>query len=330
MINTTWGGVVEDNSFGSHEFMDFCEQVGAAPYFCGNVGSGTVQEIMEWMEYLTSSASSPMANLRRQNGLQEPWRIPFLAVGNESWGCGGNMDAQFYSDNFRRYNTFVKNYPGNTIYRVASGGTPSDYNWTEVLMKTSAKQMNGYSLHYYSLPINTWTGSKGSATEFPEAQWFSTLRQTLTMEELVTKHSAIMDKYDPAKRIGLIVDEWGAWYDVEPGTNPGFLYQQNTMRDAIVASVNLNIFNHHADRVKMANIAQLANVLQSMVLTDKEKMLVTPTYHVFEMSPSTWTPRCSPAKSTAAIMCSAWKKFPPSALPLRATRPGKFTSPFAI
>jgi alpha-N-arabinofuranosidase len=283
MINTTWGGVVEDNSFGTHEFMDFCEQTGASPYICGNVGSGTVQELMEWTEYLTSSANSPMANLRRQNGRQEPWKIPFLAVGNESWGCGGNMSADFYSDNFRRYNTFVKNYPGNNIYRVASGGTPEDYNWTEVLMKTSGRQMDGYSLHYYSLPVNTWTGSKGSATEFPESQWFSTLRQTLAMEELVTKHSAIMDKYDPRKRIGLIVDEWGAWYDVEPGTNPGFLYQQNTMRDAIVASVNLNIFNHHADRVKMANIAQLANVLQSMVLTDKEKMLVTPTYHVFEM-----------------------------------------------
>jgi alpha-N-arabinofuranosidase len=283
MINTSWGGVVENNAFGTHEFLDFCEQIGASPYICGNVGSGTVQELMEWMEYMTSSANSPMANLRRQNGRQEPWKIPFLAVGNESWGCGGTMNAQFYSDNFRRYNTFVKNYPGNRIYRVASGGTENQYDWTEILMRTAGAQLDGYSLHHYSLPISTWTGSKGSATQFAEAQWFSTLSHTLEMEDYVTKHSAIMDKYDARKRTGLIVDEWGAWYDVEPGTNPGFLFQQNTMRDAIVAGVNLNIFNHHADRVKMANIAQLANVLQSMVLTDKEKMLVTPTYHVFEM-----------------------------------------------
>ena len=283
MINTTWGGVVENNAFGTHEFMDFCEQIGARPYLCGNVGSGTVQELMEWIEYMTSSSQSPMANLRRQNGRDEPWKLPYLAVGNESWGCGGNMDANFYADNFLRYDTFVKNYPGNHIDRVASGGTEDNYAWTELLMKRAAKQMDGYSLHHYSLPINTWTGSKGSATQFPEAQWFSTLRRSLDMEEYVTKHSAIMDKYDPKKRIGLIVDEWGAWYDVEPGTNPGFLMQQNTMRDALVAGANLNIFNRHADRVKMANIAQLANVLQSMVLTDKEKMIVTPTYHVFEM-----------------------------------------------
>ena len=283
MINTHWGGVVEDNSFGTHEFMDFCEQIGTQPYVCGNVGSGTVQEMMEWVEYMTSDADSPLANLRRKNGRDKPWKVPYLAVGNESWGCGGNMRPEFYADNFRRYNTFVKNYPGNRIYRVAGGSNGDDMNWTDVLMAMAARQMDGLSLHYYTLPSGDWKKKKGSATEFDEAAWFATLRNTLHMEELVTKHSAFMDKYDPEKRVGLVVDEWGTWYEVEPGTNPGFLYQQNTLRDAIVAGLNFHVFHQHADRVFGTNIAQMVNVLQAMVLTDGSKMTVTPTYWVFEM-----------------------------------------------
>jgi alpha-N-arabinofuranosidase len=283
MINTTWGGVVEDNSFGTHEFMDFCEQVGTQPYICGNVGSGSVREMMEWVEYMTSGADSPLANLRRKNGRDEPWKVSLMAIGNESWGCGGSMRPEYYADEFRRYNTFVKNYPGNKIYRVAGGSNGDDMNWTNVLMAIAGKQMDGLSLHYYTLPSGDWKKSKGSATEFDEAAWFATLRNTLHMDELVAQHSAIMDKFDPAKRVGLVVDEWGAWYDVEPGTNPGFLYQQNTLRDAIVAGLNLHIFQKHADRVYGANIAQMVNVLQSMVLTEGPKMTVTPTYWVFEM-----------------------------------------------
>ncbi len=282
MINTHWGGVTENNHFGTHEFLDFCDQIGAAPYVSGNLGSGTVQEMMEWVEYMTSDADSPMANLRRQNGREQPWKIPYFAVGNENWGCGGNMTPEFYADNFRRYNTFIKNYGGNKIYRIACGASDSNYQWTEVLMKNVGRQMNGLSLHYYTVPSGNWS-HKGSATRFGEAEWHDTLRRALFMDELVTKHSAIMDKYDPQKHIGLIVDEWGTWYDVEPGTNPGFLFQQNTLRDALVAGVTLNIFNNHADRVKMANIAQMINVLQAMILTDNEKMTVTPSYWVFAM-----------------------------------------------
>jgi alpha-N-arabinofuranosidase len=282
MINTHWGGVVEDNSFGTHEFMDFCGQIGAQPYVCGNVGSGTVQEMMEWVEYMTSDADSPLANLRRKNGRDQPWKVPYFAVGNESWGCGGNMRPEYYADEFRRYNTFVKDYPGNRIFRVAGGSSGDDLNWTGVVMALATKQMDGLSLHYYTLPTGDWK-KKGSATEFDEAAWFATLRGTLRMEELIMQHAAIMDKYDAEKRVGLVVDEWGAWYDVEPGSNPGFLYQQNTLRDAIVAALNLNIFHHHADRVAGANIAQMVNVLQAMILTDGARMTVTPTYWVFEM-----------------------------------------------
>src|SRR6478609_6260503 len=284
MFNSHWGGVVENNHFGTHEFLDLCELLGIEPYLCLNVGSGTVQEQMEWVEYMTSPADSPMANLRRANGRDKPWKVPYMAIGNESWGCGGNMRPEFYADNFRRYNTFVKNYTSDyRIYRVACGANEDNYAWTEELMATAGKQMNGLALHYYTLPTGSWRGSKGSGTEFGEEQYITTLRRTLRMEELITKHAAIIDKDAPEKKVGLVVDEWGIWTDVEPGTNPGFLYQQNTLRDALLAALNFHIFHAHADRVTMANIAQMVNVLQAMILTDKEKMIVTPTYHAFEM-----------------------------------------------
>jgi alpha-N-arabinofuranosidase len=282
MINTHWGGVVENNHFGTHEFMDLVEQLGCDAYICGNVGSGTVQEMMEWVEYLTSDADSPMANLRRQNGRDKPWRVRYFGVGNESWGCGGNMTPEYYADEYRRYNTFVKNYSGNQIYRIACGANGGDYRWTEVLMDKVGKRMNGLSLHHYTIATGNW-GKKGSATQFGEDQYHGALRRALEMDTLVRRHGEIMDRRDPQKRIGMIVDEWGIWTDAETGTNPGFLYQQNSLRDALIAAMTFNIFNQHCDRVKMANIAQTINVLQAMILTDKEKMILTPTCHVFEM-----------------------------------------------
>lgn len=287
LINTTWGGVVETNHFGTHEFMDFCEQVGAEPYICGNIGSGTVQEMSEWVQYLTSESGNAMAELRKKNGREKPWKVPFWAVGNETWGCGGIMSVDHYANEFARYSYFLKNFGENTLYKVASGGLPQDYHWTETLMKKWSTAdgwlqgfMSGYSLHFYA--VSDWS-KKGSATKFTENEWFTGLSKALEMEELVRKHSDVMDQYDPQKRIGLIVDEWGNWYDVEPGTNPAFLYQQNSLRDAITTAINLNIFNNHAERVKGANLAQLVNVLQAPILTDGAKMILTPTYHVFEM-----------------------------------------------
>ena len=279
MINTHWGGVTEDNSFGTHEFLDLCEQLGCEPYISGNLGSGSVEEMSKWVEYITFDGESPMSNLRKQNGREKPWKVKFWGVGNESWGCGGNMTPEFYADQYRRYATFCRNYGDNRLFKIACGANEGNYAWTETLMKNVGNQMQGLSLHYYTLP-KTW-GDKGSATQFDEAEYFTTVQKTLYMEELLTKHSTIMDKYDSRKRIGLMVDEWGTWYNVEPGTNPGFLYQQNTLRDAIIAGINLNIFNTYCDRVKMTNIAQTVNVLQAVILTDKEKMLLTPTYWVY-------------------------------------------------
>lgn len=282
MINTHWGGVVENNHFGTHEFFDLCEQLGTEPYVCGNVGSGTVQEMMEWVEYMTSDADSPLANLRRKNGREKPWKLKYFAVGNENWGCGGTMRPEYYADNYRRYNTFVKNYGENRLYRVAGGANSDDYKWTEALMSIAGKNMDGLSLHFYTIPTGNWK-NKGSATQFDEAEYLATLAGANKMDELITKRSAIMDQHDPEKKVGMVVDEWGIWTDVEPGTNRGFLYQQNTLRDGLLAALHFTVFHKHADRVTMANIAQMVNVLQAVILTDKEKMVLTPTYHVFEM-----------------------------------------------
>jgi alpha-L-arabinofuranosidase len=280
-INTTWGGVEETNAFGTHEFLDFAELIGASAYVAGNVGSGSPQEMAEWVEYMTSDTKSTLAEMRRKNGRDKPWKVAYFGVGNETWGCGGNMRPEYFADLYRQFQTFIKAPRDNTPVRIASGANVDDYHWTEVMMSQAYKMMDAYSLHYYTFP-GRWE-EKGPSTGFPEEKWASTLKNATRMDELITKHAAIMDKYDPQKRVGLYVDEWGTWYDPEPGHNPGFLYQQNTIRDALVASLSLNIFHRHTDRVRMTNIAQMVNVLQAMILTDKEKMVLTPTYHVFEM-----------------------------------------------
>ncbi len=282
MKNVWWGGVTEDNSFGTHDFLNMCEAIGAEPYLAGNVGSGTVQELADWVKYTTEESGSPMSDLRKTNGREKPWIAKFWGVGNEAWGCGGNMKPEYYANIYRQYATFMTDW-GNSykLFRVASGANGADYNWTEVLMRDIPHNMlEGVALHHYS--VIDWA-KKGSATAFSEEEYFKTMNAALRMEELVTRHSTIMDKYDPQKKVALVVDEWGGWYTVEPGTNPGFLYQQNTMRDAMIAGTTLHIFQKHCDRVRIANLAQTVNVLQAVVLTEGEKMLLTPTYHVLEM-----------------------------------------------
>jgi alpha-N-arabinofuranosidase len=281
IINTHWGGVTEDNSFGTHEFLDFCELIGAEPYICANVGSGTIQEAAEWVEYVNSDAKSPMTELRKKNGREKPWNVEYWAVGNESWGCGGHMTPEYYTDLYKRYATYMRS---GRLYRVASGGTDPDFDWTKTVLKETERYrqlIQGYSFHYYTF-CHGWN-DKSSATQFNENDWFYTMKNTMVMEERLEGHIALMDEYDPQNRIGLIADEWGNWFNVEPGTNPGFLYQQNTVRDAVTAALYLNIFNNHARRVKMANIAQFVNVLQAMILTKDDQIVKTPTFYVFKM-----------------------------------------------
>jgi alpha-L-arabinofuranosidase len=280
-LNLAWGQVAEDNQFGTHEFLDLCEQVGAEPYVAANVGSGSVGELQEWVEYLTHDGDSPMALLRRANGRDLPWRVRFFGIGNESWGCGGHMRPEHYADVYRHFQTFVHGLSGNVVEKIAAGASAEDYNWTEVLMREAASLLSGISLHYYVVP-GDWQ-RKGSATRFEEAEWFEAMRKALRASQVIGLHAAIMDRHDPENRVFLAVDEWGTWYDVEPGQSPSSLYQQNTLRDALVAGIMLNAFNRHADRVRMANLAQMVNVLQALVLTEDRKMLLTPTYHVFDM-----------------------------------------------
>ncbi len=283
MINTNWGGVVEDNSFGTHEYFELCRQLGCDTYVNGNVGSGSVQEMSEWVEYMTFDGVSSMAELRKKNGSEKPFNLKYLGVGNESWGCGGHMDPEYYGCLFKTYNTFCRDYDSNKhIIRVACGPNAGDYHWTKEVTDKVKHHANCISLHYYTLPSGRWE-HKGSATVFDKKEYDSTVCKAYKMEELITNHIAMMDSVNPERWLKLIVDEWGTWYDVEEGTNPGFLYQQSTMRDAIVAGLTLNIFNKHADRIMMANIAQTVNVLQSVILTDGNKMIKTPTYYVFKM-----------------------------------------------
>lgn len=282
MVNIWWGGVTENNSFGTHDFLNMCENVGADPYLAGNVGSGTVQELAQWVEYVNGNGNSPMPMWRKVNGREKPWQVKFFGVGNETWGCGGHMTPEYYSNIYKQYATFMADW-GNThhLFRVASGANADDYHWTEVMMRDIPRDLiEGVSLHYYS--VIDWN-AKGPAATFTTQQYFATMKQALRMEELIKGHASVMDKYDPQKKTALVVDEWGGWYETEPGTNPSFLFQQNTIRDAVLAGITLNIFNNHCERVRMASLAQMVNVLQAVILTDKGKIILTPTYYVMEM-----------------------------------------------
>jgi alpha-L-arabinofuranosidase len=285
-VNTSWGGVIEDNAFGTHEFLDLAEMLGAEVYVNGNLGTGTPREMAEWVEYITADGQSTQAELRRRNGRDRPWRLHYFAIGNEAWGCGGNMRPEYYVDLYNHYATFVKAPEDNQPKMIASGGHGDMTEWAEAISSgvkpNWSLRLDGISHHYYTLPNADWE-KKGAALGFDEAAWFATLRQTLLMDDYIAANKEVLARNDPDGKYGFYVDEWGTWYDTEEGDNPGFLFQQNSLRDAVVAALNFNIFHDHADRVHMAVIAQMVNVLQAMILTDKEKMLLTPTYHAFHL-----------------------------------------------
>ncbi len=290
MVNTNWGGVTEDNSFGTHEFMRLCELLGCKSYINGNLGTGTPREMSEWVEYMTGTGDTPMTKLRKENGREEPWKVDYFAVGNETWGCGGNMRAGYYADLYRHYQTFIRNYdPKNPIKKICVGPGTTETDWTKTVVSAcyegAQRAFHGFmdylTLHYYVFP-GGWS-DKGSATKFDEELWYKTLNKALYMDTVIAKNEAVLDDLDPEQGIALCIDEWGGWYECEPGTNPGFLYQQSTIRDALLASATMDIFNRHCKRVKMACIAQMVNVLQAVVLTQGPRMVKTPTYYIFHM-----------------------------------------------
>jgi alpha-N-arabinofuranosidase len=273
--------------------MDFLDQIGADAYISVNVGSGTPQEAAEWLEYLTTSQQTTLAKERAANGHPAPYKVAYLGIGNESWECGGNMTADYYLSQLKIYSHFVRNFnpaqkETQQMLKIAvgpGGSEPRWTDWTETIMKAYQNHpwswdMNGLSMHSYT--VVKWPPAFASVG-FGETEYSEILNSTLQMDDMIRKHTAIMDKYDPQKKVALVVDEWGGWYAPLPGSNPGFLVQQNSLRDAILAALNLNIFARHADRVRMANIAQMINVLQAMIMTDKEKMVLTPTYYAYKM-----------------------------------------------
>jgi len=280
-VNIHWGEVVETNAFGTQEFVRFCRLVGAEPYICGNVGSGTVRELREWIEYCNYPGDSSLARQRAADGGPEPLGVTYWGVGNENWGCGGNFSPEDYCAEFRRYATFVRGFD-QPLFVIACGPSGNDVEWTDRFFRKLCKDYRGFR-NIYGFAAHYYCGSAGSATEYTLDQWYELLAKGLQVEKLVVQQRAAMDAYDPERRIGLVVDEWGTWHPVVEGTHPRFLYQQNTLRDALVAATTLDVFNRHADKVVMANIAQTVNVLQAMILTQEERMLVTPTSHVYEM-----------------------------------------------
>ena len=281
-INTHWGWVEENNSFGTHEFMNLVELLGSEAYIAGNVGSATPREMAQWLEYMTADNNTELAGLRRANGREKPWKVPFFGVGNETWGCGGHMTPAYYTDLYKRYATFLKAPQDNRPKRVASGGSNENTDWTEALASGVHRDMDGISHHYYTLPTGNWP-KKGNSTGFPEEEWISTLHNTMKVDSHLAVNEAVLDKHDPEGKIGIYLDEWGTWYDPEEGHEPGFLYQQSSIRDAVVAALNFNIFHRHTKRLHMANIAQTVNVLQAVILTEGDRIVLTPTYHAFEM-----------------------------------------------
>ncbi|MEO3691976.1 alpha-N-arabinofuranosidase [Roseateles paludis] len=282
-VNTNWGGVAENNAVGTHEFFDLAEQLGAEAYVNGNLGTGSPQEMAEWLEYMTAEGDSTLAQLRRKNGRDKPFRVHYFAVGNEAWGCGGNMRPDYYVDLYRQAATFFKTPPNNRPIFIASGGTGHQIEWTEAIAKRAkGVPVDAISHHAYTLPTSDWA-KKGQAVNFPESEWVSTLANAQQIDAMIRENVAVLDKLDPSKKIGFYFDEWGSWYDPEPGSNPGFLVQRNTLRDALLSALHFNVFHEHAERVKMTNIAQMVNVLQAMILTTKDKMVLTPTYHAFAM-----------------------------------------------
>jgi alpha-L-arabinofuranosidase len=309
-VNTAWGDEPESNHFGTHEFMDFVEQIGAQPFISVNVASGSPAEAQAWMQYLTGPAHSGAGRERARNGRNEPWKIPFIGIGNETWGCGGNMTAEYYSDVYRQYASVLKPY-GKLI---ASDANSDDYAWTEILLKralyrhppdvpttlayiSKQRQIEMISIHFYTFSGNDW-GRKSPATGFTEADWARSMARTLETDEMITQHTKILDRHDPKGEVGISFSEWGAWWATDKD-RPSNLYQANTLRDGVIAGVTLNIFQNHAARVRMANLAQMVNVLQALILTDKEKMLLTPTYHVFDMYKDHQGARLLPTEATA-------------------------------
>jgi len=283
-VNIHWGNYTEDNSFGTHEFVAFCRLIGAEPYIAANVGTGSPREMRDWIEYCNFPGGSELSDERAANGSREPFGVRYWGVGNELWGCGGNMRPEQAADEFRRFASFARTFGDSRLYLVGCGPNGNDHRWTRGFMDTLAggrPMPDGYSMHYYengSLPTEQFTA---------EAM-YAQLNLFPRVEQAIIQQRDLLDTYDPARKIGLILDEWGVW-DRIPASDEqkyGRLWQQSTMRSAVAAALGLNLFNRQADKLYMCNIAQMVNVLQSVLLTEgpeSPKCVRTTTYYAFQL-----------------------------------------------
>jgi len=291
--NRSGAQAYEPNTFGTVDFAEFCRQVGAQPYFAANLRSLPAQQFDQWIEYCNSPAgSTTLADLRAADGHADPLNVKLWGVGNESWGCGGNFDPEDYAVEFRRYTAWAPSY-GVKLAFIGSGPNDDNFAWTRrAFAKLGGEGLDnlwGWALHHYSWNAGAhshpeWYKSKGDALQFDASQYYSILRDANDMERLIRTHWDVMGESDPRHKVKLVVDEWGAWH--KPGTEPfaeALLGQQNTMRDAVVAGMTLDIFNRHAEKVGMASVAQLVNNLQALFFAHENRFCVTPTYHVFDL-----------------------------------------------
>jgi alpha-N-arabinofuranosidase len=269
----------ETNEFGTHEFLDFCDMVGCEPYLCCSTTSGTVEEARDWLRYLTADDDSGPAKLRRKNGRREPWNARLWAVGNEVWAYCDKPAP--YAGKFLEYEEAMRAATDQDLYLVACGPGGTRYDWTDTLMRIVGTRMEGLAFHHYTL-AGPWA-DKGPALGFTEQHWALSMQNSFGIETMVYKHSEIMDRYDPGKKVALVMDEWGVWHSGASHMPEDCPHSPGTIRDAIVAAMMLNMFNNHCERLRVANIAMLVNALHPLYITHEDRLLRTPTSHVYEM-----------------------------------------------
>jgi len=268
-----WWHDEESNHFGTHEFIDLCRQAGAEPYICLNVGSGTPEEAAGWVEYCNYEGNTARSQERAANGHPEPFGVRYWGVGNENWGCGGRFYPDDYAREYRRFACYLRGR-GRPIELVACGHTGADWNRRFLETLGDLRFIDHLSIHrYYKC---------GDAVDFSDTEYYNLYPRALQVEADILEAATALQLYNKTgRKIGVIVDEWGVWHPEARGDSG--LYQRNTLRDALVAAAVFDVFNRHADKVTMANIAQTINVLQCVAQTEGEAMWLTPTYHAFDL-----------------------------------------------
>ncbi len=284
-----WWDKEEDNHFGTDEFVQFCRMIGAQPYICGNVGSGSPREMMQWLEYCNYAGNTTLAQERAANGSAEPYRIKYWGIGNENYGCGGAYDAAAYAREYRRYASYLRRMDP-TVELIACGHS---HEWNLEFLENIGRldTLDHLSLHHYY--------GSGPARGFSTDEYYGLFPKALELEGRIVRDAELLDFFERgAGRIKLAIDEWGVWH---PEANPSSdHYQENTLRDAVCAAVLFDVFNRHCNVISMTNIAQIVNVLQCLIQTAAEKMWLTPTYHVYNM----YQPHMNARAVEAEVECS--------------------------